>query len=108
MLRMQRAAAQERPVLLRRLLRQSDRHCAALAAEEPRWHVVLETCAEMLGTAELGQALLWCESRTLKVGAGARVLVVWASESGHTATLGQALADGAKAQCVRAERVRRE
>ena len=61
--------------MLRRLLRQGGRHCAALAVEEPRWHVVLETCAEMLGTAELGEALLWCESRRLKVGAGARVLV---------------------------------
>ena len=37
---------------------------SAAAVEEPRWHVVLETCAEMLGTAELGQALLWCESRS--------------------------------------------
>ena len=73
--RVQHAAVEARPLLLRQLLRQSDRHCAALAIEEPRWHVVLETCAEMLGTAELGQALLWCESRKLEVGVGARILV---------------------------------
>ena len=71
----QHAASEARPLLLRQLLRQSDRHCAALAVEEPRWHVVLETCAEVLGTAELGQALLWCETHELEVGAGARLLV---------------------------------
>ena len=73
--RVQHAASEARPLLLRQLLRQSDRHCAALAVEEPRWHVVLETCAEMLGTALLGQALLWSETHELQVGTGARMLL---------------------------------
>ena len=73
--RFKQAAPADRALLLRRLLRQGDRSCAALAVEEPRWHVVLETCAELVGVSELAPPLLWCESRELAVGAGGDILV---------------------------------
>ena len=73
--RFKQAAPEDRALLLRKLLRQGDRSCAALAVEEPRWHVVLETCAELVGVSELAQPLLWCESRELAVGGGRDILV---------------------------------
>ena len=48
--------------------------------------MVLETCAEMR-TAELGQALLWCESRKLEVGIGARILVPYLESDRSLITL---------------------